>query len=93
MPTLSITATPLGQEDRVRGILYRHQVTTIEAFESLSDSSPCMLALYTEFVDSGVMPYGVAKARTGDPVDWIRNRVIPVLELEALVNIAFQRGE
>ena len=31
-------------------------------------------ALYKYFVYGGEMPYGVAKARTGDPVEWIMNQ-------------------
>ena len=31
-------------------------------------------ALYKDFVYGGEMPYGVAKARTGDPVEWIMNQ-------------------
>jgi hypothetical protein len=27
--------------------------------------------LYDFYIDSGEMPYGVAKARTGDPKEWI----------------------
>ena len=31
--------------------------------------------LFNYFCESGEMPYGVAKARTGDPDDWILNRL------------------
>ena len=27
--------------------------------------------LYNYFLNSGEMPYGVAKARTGDPMNWV----------------------
>lgn len=32
-------------------------------------------ALYDYFLDSGEMPYGVAKARTGDPSSWIYDKL------------------
>ena len=31
--------------------------------------------VYTHFLESGEMPYGVAKARTGDPDQWIAERL------------------
>lgn len=31
--------------------------------------------VYSYFINSGEMPYGVAKARTGDPAQWIANHL------------------
>lgn len=31
--------------------------------------------LFDHFCNNGEMPYGVAKARTGDPDQWIANRI------------------
>ena len=31
--------------------------------------------LFDYYMDSGEMPYGVMKARTGDPLNWISDRV------------------
>jgi len=31
--------------------------------------------LYKYFTDKGMMPYGVAKARTGDPVIWLGQQI------------------
>ena len=33
-------------------------------------------ALFDYFVSSGEMPYGTAKARTGDPLEWIEDRLM-----------------
>lgn len=41
---------------------------TTEAAQALHD------ALYEHFTSNGEMPYGVAKARTGDPYNWIADR-------------------
>lgn len=79
--------TPLNQDNRVRAILVRHAIHTDE---DLTSDFKCIDELYEEFVNSGVMPYGVAKARTGDPMEWIIERVRPILELERLVDIAFE---
>jgi len=38
-------------------------------------NSPLMEELYEYFIDNGEMPYGVAKARTGDPDTWILNYI------------------
>jgi hypothetical protein len=32
-------------------------------------------AVYSFYLDSGEMPYGVAKARTGDPQEWINEQL------------------
>ena len=32
-------------------------------------------AVYSFYMDSGEMPYGVAKARDGDPAEWIYNQL------------------
>lgn len=32
-------------------------------------------AVYSHYMNSGEMPYGVAKARDGDPAEWIANRL------------------
>ena len=35
--------------------------------------------LYTHFTSNGEMPYGVAKARTGDPDQWIEEHMLEVI--------------
>jgi len=35
--------------------------------------------LYDHFIRNGEMPYGVAKARTGDPVEWVHEHAHEVL--------------
>ena len=34
--------------------------------------------LFDYYMDSGEMPYGVMKARTGDPLNWISDKVVSV---------------
>lgn len=36
--------------------------------------------LFDHFCNNGEMPYGVAKARTGDPYEWIGDHMHEVLE-------------
>lgn len=38
--------------------------------------------LFRIFSDSGEMPYGVAKARTGDPSNWIADRLERMSDME-----------
>jgi len=42
--------------------------------------------LFDYYMDSGQMPYGVMKARTGDPLNWIADKVVSDFskELKAL---------
>lgn len=37
--------------------------------------TPLFEKLYEYYLDSGEMPYGVAKARTGTPDEWIYDRL------------------
>lgn len=45
-------------------------------------------ALFDYYFDAGEMPYGVAKARSGDPYEWISERFYRDLEEEGLVEAA-----
>ena len=42
--------------------------------DCLSNHDEFFQALYDYFVFGGEMPYGVAKARFGDPYEWIMDR-------------------
>ena len=80
----------IKQGNRVRNILVRHRVITDEDIDALEPDSLCISELYTEYLESGEMPYGVAKARTGDPYQWIIERIRPIAEVERLLAIAFE---
>ena len=41
----------------------------------IDDNPEFYEALFNYYLDSGEMPYGVAKAREGDPVQWISNKL------------------
>jgi len=59
---------------------FRHEV---EQFKQGGDMSDDLYdALYDYYYDHGAMPYGVAKARTGDPYEWISNRLADDLGLD-----------
>ena len=42
-------------------------------------NGPCNLALYRMYLDTGEMPYGTAKARTGDPDQWMFDQLCRAL--------------
>jgi len=48
---------------------FKHEVREFENNNELDDD--LYHALYDYYLDSGDMPYGVAKARTGDPYEWV----------------------
>jgi hypothetical protein len=50
--------------------------------QDLSDFGPLYEALYEYFCNTGEMPYGVMKARTGDPDIWIARRIERYIERE-----------
>jgi len=52
---------------------FKHEVRNFEADGDLNDE--LYHALYDYYSDNGEMPYGVAKARDGDPYNWISDRL------------------
>lgn len=52
---------------------FKHEVKNFEANGDLDDD--LYHALYDYYSDNGEMPYGVAKARDGDPYNWISDRL------------------
>jgi hypothetical protein len=52
---------------------FKHEVRNFEADGDLNDE--LYHALYDYYSDNGEMPYGVAKARTGDPYNWISDKL------------------
>ena len=47
----------------------------VMAGDDLFDHTKLYGELYAYFLSVGDMPYGIAKARTGDPVDWITDEL------------------
>lgn len=56
-------------------ILRKHGVWTLQEFEDKADDRPLFEDLYAFYSSTGDMPYGTMKARTGDPSEWIFQRV------------------
>ena len=52
---------------------FKHEVAQFEQGNDLDDN--LYDALYDYYSDKGEIPYGIAKARTGDPYEWITNRL------------------
>ena len=62
-----------SEYDEVKRILASNDVTDLDQIEY---GSEVYEDLYGYYVNSGEMPYGVMKARTGMPDEWIIERVI-----------------
>ena len=78
----------MSEYDEVKKILDINNVTDIEEIEY---GSEVYEDLYNYFANSGEMPYGVMKARTGMPDEWIIDRLIDLgidKELEAKQDLA-----
>jgi len=60
------------EKDDVKKILDRHSIKNIDDIEYGSDVYD---ELFDYFSNSGEMPYGVMKARTGMPDEWIADRI------------------
>ena len=57
---------------------YKHEVK--QFMQTMDLDSDLFDALYDYYWDRGDMPYGVAKARTGDPYAWVSDRLAQDLE-------------
>ena len=68
-----------SEYDEVKRILASNDVTDLDQIEYGSEAYE---DLYDYYVNSGEMPYGVMKARTGMPDEWIIERVIDLGILE-----------
>jgi hypothetical protein len=60
------------EHDEISAILNKHDITDLD---DIGYGDPVYDDLFTYYMDSGEMPYGVMKARTGDPCEWIVMRV------------------
>jgi len=62
-----------SEYDEVKKILDANEVTDLDQIEY---GSEVYEDLYDYYANSGEMPYGVMKARTGMPDEWIIDRLI-----------------
>lgn len=71
----------IPKHQTVDHILARHGIHTVDDLDqALNLFSTAFDDLYEYYLNSGEMPYGVAKARTGDPGTWIYEQVAKHLE-------------
>ena len=61
-----------SEYDEVKKILDRHEITDLDQIEY---GSEVYEELYDYYRNSGEMPYGVMKCRTGTPDEWIIDRL------------------
>jgi len=54
---------------------YPYEAKQYKETGELDDSSELYNELFDHFCNNGEMPYGVAKARDGDPLEWIENKL------------------
>jgi hypothetical protein len=67
-------AESAGGQDAFEHILnrFKHEVKNFQAGGDMDDD--LYEALFDYYLNAGEMPYGVAKARTGDPFEWVAER-------------------
>lgn len=66
----------------------------VKSFEQGDDLEDNLYdALFDYYMSSGEMPYGVAKARTGDPYEWITERLVADLGLKETEEIITQETD
>ena len=80
-------------DDELQNILDRHEGAWLEFRKwhdwtpsGMGHLSPQMEAFYSDlfeyFLNSGEMPYGTAKARTGDPYNWVADKLDNMIDNE-----------
>ena len=77
-----------SERDEVKAILDKYGIKNADDIEYGSD---VYMELYSYFADSGEMPYGVMKARDGDPDQWIADR-LDDLGLVEIADVPTQKG-
>ena len=78
----------ISELDEIKKILDQNDITDLDQVEY---GSEVYEELFGYYMDSGEMPYGVMKARTGMPDEWIIDRLIDLgldKELEQKQNLA-----
>ena len=65
------------EKDEVMAIMMKHpeEVAKMKQMGDLDSGSELYMDLFSYYLDSGEMPYGTAKARDGDPVEFIMDRL------------------
>jgi hypothetical protein len=64
-----------SEYDEVKNILIRHDALGKDLDTLVEYGSPLYDELFDYYMGSGEMPYGVMKARDGDPDVWIADRL------------------
>ena len=77
-----------SERDEVKAILDKHGIKNADDIEYGSDVYD---ELFNYFANSGEMPYGVMKARTGMPDEWIADR-LDDLDLVEIADVPTQKG-
>ena len=65
------------EDEEIKAIMMKHpeEAKKLKATGDIDSGSDLYMDLYSYYLDSGEMPYGTAKARDGDPVEWIMDRL------------------
>ncbi len=54
---------------------YSEEIAAVKDGDDIAEYNDLFLALYEYYCNNGEMPYGTAKARDGDPYNWIMDRL------------------
>jgi len=65
----------MSEYDEVKKILIKHDALGMDLDQIVEYGEPLYEALFDYYMHSGEMPYGVMKARDGDPDVWIADRL------------------
>lgn len=68
-------------------LVAKHRVALDQLQDNQIDELPddAYEDFYGHYLNAGEMPYGIAKARTGDPYQWVNDRVLSDLKTVLLL--------
>ena len=80
------------EDEEIKAIMMKHpqDVARMKRDGDINSASGLYTALYRYYLDSGEMPYGVAKAREGDPVEWIMDRLDDLGLMESQIDEGYE---
>ena len=80
------------EKDEVMAILAKHpqDVARMKQTGDINTASGLYTALYRYYSESGEMPYGTQKARDGDPVEWIMDRLDDLGMMESQIDEGYE---
>tara|TARA_B100001250_G_scaffold304836_1_gene266719 strand:+ start:1412 stop:2389 length:978 start_codon:yes stop_codon:yes gene_type:complete len=80
------------EDEEIKAIMMKHpqDVAKMKQMGDIDTNSELYMELYSYYSNSGEMPYGTQKARDGDPVEWIMDRLDDLGLIESQIDEGYE---